>query len=135
MSDKLCMRNICYLPISTRSHSPAADLTLSQPPSPLPRTPPSPTTDRASPTQPPRKTELRLMPMDTEAVQSAPSLSDTHPNRAKWPKWIAPCVRALEGMIEGQHWDQIVGNWLDLEDILGYPQGQVSHITMGLQTG
>lgn len=70
------------------------------------------------------------MPKDHENVNSTPSLTETHPNRANWPEWIAPCVRALEGMIEGRHWHQTISDWLDLEDMLGYPEGQVISLAL-----
>lgn len=57
-----------------------------------------------------------------------PSSADTHPDRQKWPAWIAPSVHVLEKMIEGPHWNKTLEDWLTLEHILGYPEGKVCYI-------
>lgn len=65
------------------------------------------------------------MPADAKDITQVPSLTTTHPNRQKWPEWIAPCVLALEDMIQGQIWHQTIYDWLELEDLLEYPKGKV----------
>lgn len=57
-----------------------------------------------------------------------PSLADTHPDRHKWPTWIAPSVHMLEKMIKGRHWTRAMEDWLTLEGILEYPEGKVCYI-------
>ena len=66
-------------------------------------------------------------------LQSTPSLIDSHPNRDMWPDWIVPCVEALEGMCKGPLWERMIGDWLELENRLGYPEGKVRHLIIDLE--
>ena len=70
------------------------------------------------------------MPADAKYISKVPSLTTTHPNHQKWPKWIAPCVLALEDMIQGQIWHQTICDWLELEDLLEYPKGKVRFLLL-----
>lgn len=68
-------------------------------------------------------------------LDSVPSLTKTHSNRERWPEWIAPCVVALERMCEGPLWEGAISDWLELEDMLGYPEGKVlPFLTYSLDT-
>ena len=70
------------------------------------------------------------MPPGTMHINIVPLLAETHPYCHKWPAWIALSVYALKSMISGQIWNQTMNEWLDLEDILQYPEGKVHLLLM-----
>jgi hypothetical protein len=54
-----------------------------------------------------------------------PSLAVSHPNSSHWPPWIHPAVDKLEQYSNDPRWIEVLKQWLELEDKLGYPYGQV----------
>ena len=65
------------------------------------------------------------MPDGAKDINFGPSLTKTHPHHDKWPQWINPCVLVLECIYTGPIWQQAICDWLELDGILGYPEGKV----------
>jgi hypothetical protein len=55
-------------------------------------------------------------------------LIDSHPCRDQWPLWMSPAVLCFEDYNNSVKWRRLLMLWLDLEDKLGYPYGQVSRV-------
>lgn len=51
---------------------------------------------------------------------------DTHPYRDRWLPWMRPAVDKLQNFCNNARWLDILDLWLEMEDLLGYPYGQVS---------
>lgn len=76
---------------------------------------------------------LTATPSPSKPVDNSPAsnsqmaqVSETHPNRKKWPEWLMEAVKQLEIMIGSSQWRFVLNGWLDIEDVLGYPEGKVS---------
>lgn len=66
-------------------------------------------------------------PISLSPSKSA-SIVSSHPNRDTWPQWIKECVPELEKMVDNSAWKLLLWEWLDMEDLLGYPKGKVRHL-------
>jgi hypothetical protein len=66
------------------------------------------------------------IPSGDIAEESYPCLIDSHPCREQWPSWMSHAVSRLEEYTNSVKWRQLLLLWLDFEDKLGYPYGQVS---------
>ena len=53
-------------------------------------------------------------------------LTNTHPLRERWPSWMSPAIAKLETYSNHPEWKKLLESWLEFEDKLGYPYGQVS---------
>ena len=60
------------------------------------------------------------------AVESYPRLTDSHLCRDQWPSWMIHAVTHLEEYNGDAKWRQLLLLWLEFEDKMGYPYGQVS---------
>lgn len=70
----------------------------------------------------PRTTRVGPLP-----PKSTPSCKN-HTGSSLWPEWMTEAVDALEPMLDNQIWADVMWNWVSLEELLGFPQGQVSNI-------
>jgi len=55
----------------------------------------------------------------------------THPYAERWPSWMALAVSKLEAFSDDPRWIGIVDLWLEFEELLGYPYGQVCCFATG----
>jgi len=70
------------------------------------------------------------IPSGDIAEESYPCLIDSHPCRDQWPSWMIHAVSRLEEYTHSEKWRQLLLLWLDFEDKLGYPYGQVSRVAL-----
>jgi len=63
--------------------------------------------------------------MDDTDVGTMLKLVDTHPHCKRWPSWMKPALSRLESYTDNPTWKRLLGKWLEFEDKLGYPYGQV----------
>src|ERR1700736_2480039 len=66
----------------------------------------------------------------SRSKSTAPQLTNAvsngmHPYAERWPTWMAPAVSKLEAFSDDPRWIGIVDLWLEFEELLGYPYGQV----------
>jgi hypothetical protein len=52
-------------------------------------------------------------------------LVDSHPYRDRWFSWMHPAVGKLDSVLDHPRWVWVLNKWLEFEDKLGYPYGQV----------
>ena len=71
----------------------------------------------------PRK--LQLSKRATTSKKSS-RLAESHPYRTRWPEWMSTALSILENISSHSRWVQLLELWLQFEDKLGYPYGQVS---------
>ena len=55
-------------------------------------------------------------------------IAESHPSREHWPAWMPPAVSKLEAYSTSPRWKGAILLWLELEEKLGYPYGQVNKI-------
>ena len=72
----------------------------------------------------------------SRSKSTAPRLTNavsngTHPYAERWPAWMALAVSKLEAFSDDPRWIGIVDLWLEFEELLGYPYGQVCGFATG----
>ena len=55
-------------------------------------------------------------------------IAESHPSCEHWPSWMPPAVSKLEAYSTCPRWKGAILLWLELEEKLGYPYGQVNKI-------
>jgi hypothetical protein len=73
----------------------------------------------------PRTSESARLNEDPADGSDMPKLADSHPYRTSWPSWMGPALENLESYTDSPTWRRVLEKWLELEDKLGYPYGQV----------
>ena len=63
-------------------------------------------------------------PSDKSEPQRLP-LVDSHPYRDRWSSWMRPALGMLDSISDHPRWVKVLNEWLEFEDKLGYPYGQV----------
>jgi hypothetical protein len=53
--------------------------------------------------------------------EQTPSLVKTHDKWSRWPAWMPLAVSKLERYSSHSRWLEVLNNWLEFEDLLGYP--------------
>jgi hypothetical protein len=84
--------------------------------------PPPSDTDRAGRTPSPKLSD-KPEPHDDDQ-ERLPSV-DSHPYRDHWSSWMRPALGMLDSISNHPRWVRVLNQWLEFEDKLGYPYGQV----------